>query len=91
MQGSAFLCLSYHGDRKFLVLFIQFILLLSISALTGHGGIAPGRDFELRAVPSCGFNQLTSNSKRDRQLETRLDQFFDAVDRRNSRDSVRTC
>jgi len=48
-----------------------------------------GRDFELRNVPSCGFNKLTNSQRRDRQLEIHLDKFYDIVERRNSHDSVR--
>jgi len=47
-----------------------------------------GRNFKLRGVPSCGINRL-SGLKRDRKLETKLDKFFDAVEGRNSRSSVR--
>jgi len=48
-----------------------------------------GRDFVLRNAPSCGFNKLTNSQRRDRQLETQLDKFFDVVERRNSHHPVR--
>jgi len=47
-----------------------------------------GRDFTLRDVPSCGFNQLRTTVKHDRQLETQLDKFFDLQERRHSHGSV---
>ena len=55
--------------------------------------MAAGRDFKLRGVASCGINRLSdTGSARDRQLETKIDRFFDDVGARNSRDQVRsTC
>jgi len=55
------------------------------TALIGHGGVFMiGRDFKLRAVPSCGINQLTGSRKHDRQLESQLDKFFDDEERRQN-------
>jgi len=48
---------------------------------------AAGRAFNLRRVPSCGINRL-SGLKRDRQLVTVLDKFFEIVERRNSHGPV---
>jgi len=55
-----------------------------------RGVITAGRDFKRLSVPSCGFNQLTSSARRDRQLETQLDKLFDVEEPRNSHDSVRS-
>lgn len=47
-----------------------------------------GREFPLRTVPSCGINRMSSVEKRERQLETKFDKFFDVVEGRKSHNPV---